>query len=91
VYNQCSLGEIVTKKLTKQGEKLALVLEKDLLESLGISESTPLDIIAVGDTLTIKPKNHNTKAEKARKERNAQAAHRIIDEYEPVFKKLAKT
>jgi len=39
------------KKLTRTGNSLALVLDKKLLEQLGIDEKTELDLSTNGDVL----------------------------------------
>ncbi|MBF0339309.1 MAG: AbrB/MazE/SpoVT family DNA-binding domain-containing protein [Nitrospirae bacterium] len=43
------------KKLTKHGNGLALMIDRDVLESLGISEETPLSISTEGSVLIISP------------------------------------
>lgn len=77
----------MTKKLTKQGDNLTLVIDKPILENLGITEKTLLDVIVMGDVILIKPRqssnNKNLLLEKT--------ATSIMDKYESVFKKLAKT
>lgn len=77
----------MTKKLTKYGENLVLVIDKPLLDTLGISEKTDLELVVMGDILVIKPKN-SRKHNQAKLE---QTANSIMDKYESVFKKLAKT
>ena len=77
----------MTKKLTKQGDELALIIDKPILENTGITEKTPLDIIVIGDTILIKPQNSpDNKHDLLEK-----TATSIMDKYEAVFKKLAKT
>lgn len=80
----------MTKKFIKQGETFSLVVDKSVLDSLGIDEKTKLDMIVVGGNLIIKP--HTTsKSTKKREEALEASAKRILDKYGPVFKKLAKT
>ncbi|MBF0606317.1 MAG: AbrB/MazE/SpoVT family DNA-binding domain-containing protein [Candidatus Magnetobacterium sp. LHC-1] len=43
------------KKLTKHGNGLALMIDRDVLESLGIGEETPLSISTEGSVLIISP------------------------------------
>ena len=79
----------MTKKLTKHGNSLALIIDKPLLELLNITEKTEL-IIAVEDgNLIIRP------AKKKRKKIDEQeidkVADKIMDKYDKVFKKLSKT
>jgi antitoxin component of MazEF toxin-antitoxin module len=78
------------KKLTKQGNELALIIDKSVLESLGIDEKTDLEIVVMGGNLIIKPKS-TSKATKKQQKNLEDSAKRIIDKYGPVFKKLAKT
>lgn len=46
----------MTKKLIKQGDDLILVIDKSLQEKFGITESTELDMAAIGNALAIKKK-----------------------------------
>ena len=43
------------KKLQKHGNSQALVIDKALMEALGISESTPLQISVSGHSLIVTP------------------------------------
>ncbi len=43
------------QKLTKHGNDLALVLDRSTLQSLGIDETTPLEISSDGNSLKIAP------------------------------------
>jgi antitoxin component of MazEF toxin-antitoxin module len=81
----------MAKKLTKHGNSLALIIDKPVLDILGIDNKTELEMIVMGDTLIIKPRKSNTKANKKRQESIAKTASDIMDKYESVFKKLAKT
>lgn len=81
----------MTKKLTKHGNSLALIIDKPVLEILGINDKTELELIVMDDTLIIKPKTSTTKTNKKRQEAVAKTASKIMDKYESVFKKLAKT
>jgi len=76
----------MTKKLTKYGENLVLVIDKPILDDLGFTEKTELELIIKGDVLLVKPKNSNDKRASLEK-----TATSIMDKYESVFKKLAKT
>lgn len=77
----------MTKKLIKYGDDLAFIIDKPILDDLGITEKTNLDLVVMGDILLIKPKNIN-KNKQAELEKIATS---IMDTYESVFKKLAKT
>ncbi len=81
----------MAKKLTKHGNSLALIIDKPVLDILGISDKTELELMVMGDTLIVKPKKSNEKATKKRQESIDKTAKNIMDKYESVFKKLAKT
>jgi antitoxin MazE len=55
------------KKLCLVGNSLGLVIEKPLLEILGIDRNTPLDISTDGTRLIIKPASRASQAEKTGK------------------------
>ena len=83
----------MTKKLTKHGNSLALVIDKPILELLKINEKTELEITIEGNNLIISPANKQSK----RKNNSLKAseidkiAERVIEKYEPVLRKLSKT
>ena len=73
------------KKLTSTGNSLAVVLDKELLERLGIDASTPLDVSTDGSVRIISP------VRSARREQKLKATMaRAHDRYAGVFRKLAK-
>ena len=45
----------MTKTLIKHGNSLALVIDKPILELLGISPDTPLELTTNGDALLVTP------------------------------------
>jgi antitoxin component of MazEF toxin-antitoxin module len=45
----------MTKRLTKHGNSLALVIDRGVLDLLNISDDTPLDISTDGDVLIVAP------------------------------------
>jgi len=53
----------MTKKLTKHGNSLALVIERGVLDLLGIDAETPLNITTDGKCLIISPAR-NSKRQK---------------------------
>ena len=55
------------KKLTKTGNSLALVLDRELLERTGISADTVLDVSTDGDVIVVRPQRPKTRADKLRK------------------------
>jgi antitoxin MazE len=73
------------KRLTRTGNSLALVLDRELLDHTGISADTPLEISTDGDVIIITPRRRKSRAEKLR-----QAMRRADERYGGVFKRLAK-
>ena len=73
------------KKLTRTGNSLALVLDKPLLDRLGIDADTPLDVSTDGQVLVISP---------ARDKRRTAKLKAIVAEadakYGGVFRRLAE-
>lgn len=49
------MSQALTKTLIKHGNSLALVIDKPILEMLGIGADTPLKICTDGDALLISP------------------------------------
>ena len=75
----------MAKKLTRTGNSLALVLDKNLLAATGIDADTPLDVSTDGDVIVISPVRDRRRA--ARLKRIVADAHR---RYGGVFKRLAE-
>jgi antitoxin component of MazEF toxin-antitoxin module len=72
------------KTLTKHGNSLALILDKPILELLGIQPETPITITTDGKSLILSPVQdveHSEKLEQIRRKVNAK--------YETAFRKLA--
>ena len=69
------------KRLTKTGNSLALVLDKPLLEQLGIDEHTPLELSTNGDVLVVTP---------VRDRRFRKAADKINRKYAGLFRRLSE-
>ena len=42
-------------KLNKHGEELILVIDRSVVEQLGIDDSTPLELVTDGQTITVTP------------------------------------
>jgi len=81
----------MSKKLTKHGNSLALVIEKPILDILKINEKTELEVSIENNTLIIRAVS-NKKQEISLKEKDIEKiAERIMDKYDDVFKKLSKT
>ena len=83
----------MTKKLTKHGNSLALIIDKPLLKFLKIDENTPLELLIEGNTLIIKPvqKKVSKKLTSKKNKEVEEIADQILKKYKVVFEKLAKT
>ena len=73
------------KKLTKTGNSLALVLDKSLLDQVGIDAATPLEVSTDGHVIVVSPVRARRRP--ARLKRLAAEAHR---RYGGVFRRLAE-
>lgn len=72
------------KTLTAIGNSLGIVIEKPILELLGISKDTPLEITTDGERLMIAP------IRTARAKRLHAASKRVMKNHDQTFRKLAK-
>ena len=77
----------MSKKLTKHGNSLALIIDKPILEMLDISEQTELNLSIKDGTLVISPANNKKLRSSAEIQK---IAEEIMDKYADVFKKLAE-
>jgi antitoxin component of MazEF toxin-antitoxin module len=75
----------MSKRLTRSGNSLALVIDKPLLEALDIDAETDLEVSTDGDVLVISPVRKRRRRQKL-KELVAEAHER----YGGVFKRLAE-
>jgi antitoxin component of MazEF toxin-antitoxin module len=75
----------MVKRLTRTGNSFALVLDKPLLEQLGIDEDTPLELSTNGDVLVVTPVRDHARERKLKK-----ALEEMDREYGGVFKRLAE-
>ncbi len=74
-----------TVKLIPHGQKLAVVLDRNLLRQLGIDENTPVSVTRNGESIQITRANPNDRNEKF------QAAKTdTFDKYDSTLKKLAE-
>jgi len=73
------------KKLTRTGNSLALVLDKPLLEALGIDENTELDLSTNGDVLVVTPARDRARQKKLKK-----ILEELDRQYGGVFRRLAE-
>ena len=73
------------KKLTRSGNSVALVLDKPLLEQLGLSESQEVELSTNGDVLVVTPIR-----DAARRRKLQKVLDRADEQYGGVFRRLAK-
>ncbi len=76
---------MLTKKLCKHGNSLALVIDRSILELLGIDERTTLNISTDGRALVIVPAH-----DKRRSKRFQQALEACNEQYGKALKRLAE-
>ena len=74
----------LVKTLTRHGNSLALVLDKPILEMLGITAETPLQITTDGKSLIIAPANAD------RHKKFLAAADETFRRYPKMLKRLAE-
>lgn len=75
----------MTKRLTRTGNSLALVLDKALLEKLGIDASTELELSTDGDVLIVTPVRAQGRTARLR-----EIAADAQDRFAGAFKRLAE-
>lgn len=75
----------MTKKLTRTGNSLAIVLEKGLLERTGIDADTPLEVSTDGEVIVISPVRTAKRTAKLRR-----VMERAHTRYAGAFKRLAE-
>ncbi len=73
------------KKLTKTGNSLALVLDKALLEEVGIDAETPIEVSTDGRVIVLSPR-----PEKRRAARIRSIVERLDGRFAGVFRRLAE-
>lgn len=72
------------KKLTRHGNSLALIMDRGVLDLLGIEADTPLDISTDGEVLIISPVR-----DEKRKKKFEQAVRETNRKYGRALKRLA--
>lgn len=72
------------KTLQKHGNSMALVIEKPMMEALGIKEDTPLQITLSGNALVITPANVGVGSEDMKR-----ILKDLRKRYGPMLKRLA--
>jgi antitoxin MazE len=75
------------KKLTRTGNSLALVLDRPLLEAVGIGVETTVDVSTNGDVIVVTPVRTRTRK---RAKKLARALDEINARYAGLFKRLAE-
>jgi antitoxin component of MazEF toxin-antitoxin module len=73
------------KKLTRTGNSIALVLDKPLLEELGLDENAEVEVSTNGQVLVITPKRSSARDRKFRK-----AVEKVNSKYAGLFKRLSE-
>ena len=72
------------KMLKKHGNSMALVIEKPMMEALGITEETPLQVTVNGNALVVTPANVGVDPERMKV-----VIKEIRKRYGPMLKRLA--
>jgi antitoxin component of MazEF toxin-antitoxin module len=72
------------KTLKKHGNSMALVIEKPMMEALGITEETPLQVTVNGNALVVTPANVGVGPERMKA-----VIKGIRKKYGPMLKRLA--
>ena len=73
------------KKLTRTGNSIALVLDKPLLEELGLDENAEVEVSTNGQVIIITPKRSAARDRKFRK-----AVDKVNGKYAGLFKRLSE-
>jgi antitoxin component of MazEF toxin-antitoxin module len=75
----------MVKRLTRSGNSLALVIDRPILQALGIDANTDLEISTDGDVLVVTPVRN-----RRRKGRVAEVVAEAHEKYGGVFRRLAE-
>jgi len=73
------------KKLTRTGNSVALVLDKPLLDQLGLDENAEVEVSTNGQIIVITPKRSSGRERKFRK-----AVDKINRKYAGLFRRLSE-
>ena len=79
----------MVKKAVKRKNGLTLEIDQTVVDALGITQKTNLEMVVVDDMLIIKARDK--KSSQKRKDRLKKITSQLIEKYEPVLKRLAKT
>lgn len=81
----------MVKKQKKQREPFVLEIDQEVIDALGISKKSDVEMVLMDDMLVIKSKKKKASTvKKVQAKRNA-ITKKLMNEYEAVLKKLAKT
>lgn len=72
------------KTLKRHGNSMALVIEKPMMEALGITEETPLQVTVSGNALVVTPANVGVGPERMKS-----TIKELRKRYGPMLKRLA--
>ena len=72
------------KTLKRHGNSMALVIEKPMMEALGITEETPLQVTVSGNALVVTPANVGVGPERMKA-----LTKDLRERYGPMLKRLA--
>ena len=75
----------MVKNLTKHGNSYALIIDKPIMELLGIEPESPLEVTTDGKALTVRPIGG-----KSREERLSEAVSKTNRKYAKALKRLAE-
>lgn len=75
----------MTKKLTRAGNSVALVLDKPLLEQLGLDENAEVELSTNGQVLIVTPRRDPDRELRFRKSQD-----KINKKYAGVFRRLSE-
>jgi antitoxin component of MazEF toxin-antitoxin module len=75
----------MVKRLTRTGNSLALVLDRPLLEELGIDADTPVEVSTDGKVIIVSPVRDAKRTAKLER-----VMKRVHEKYAGAFRRLAK-
>lgn len=73
------------KKLTKHGNSHAIIIDRTMMEQLGITPDTPLHMLITGESITIRPANVGIPREEL-----DQAMNEVERDFGDALKRLAQ-
>ncbi|HLC07033.1 MAG TPA: hypothetical protein VJJ26_02480 [Candidatus Babeliales bacterium] len=79
------------KKLSKHGNSLAILIDKPILDLLGMDEHTHINIKTDGNNIIIEPIKNQDKTSIISKDPKKQKVYEeLVEKYDALFRKLAK-